>query len=69
MADERKELDWDLSVNVPVKGITRKLRVTSNESVQAIILKVASKLGKIIINTTWYTRERVTIVHLEFHGI
>lgn len=69
MADERKELDWDLSVNVPVKGITRKLRVTSNESVQAIILKVASKLGKIIISTTWYIRERVTIVHLEFHGI
>ena len=53
MADERKELDWDLSINVPVKGITRKLRVTSNESVQAIILKVASKLGK-ISNTTRY---------------
>lgn len=45
MADERKELDWDLSINVPVKGITRKLRVTSSDSVQAIILKVASKLG------------------------
>lgn len=46
MADERKELDWDLSVNVPSKGITRKLRVTSSESVQAIIYKVASKLGE-----------------------
>ena len=69
MADERKELDWDLSVNVPVKGITRKLRVTSNESVQAIILKVASKLGKISSNTTRNIRERVTIDHLELHGM
>ena len=68
MADERKELDWDLSVNVPVKGITRKLRVTSNESVQAIILKVASKLGK-ISNTTMYIRECVTINRSELHAI
>lgn len=46
MADERKELDWDLGVSVPDRGINRKLRVTSNESVQAIIIKVSSKLGK-----------------------
>lgn len=46
MAEERKELDWDLTVSVPDKGINRKLRVTSNESVSALILKIASKLGK-----------------------
>ena len=45
MVEERKELDWDLLVSVPDKGVQRKLRVTSNESVSAIILKVVSKLG------------------------
>ena len=46
MAEERKELDWDLTISVPDKGINRKLRVTSNESISALILKIASKLGE-----------------------
>lgn len=46
LAEERKELDWDLTISVPDKGINRKLRVTSNESVSALILKIASKLGE-----------------------
>lgn len=45
MAEERKELDWDLNVSVPEKGIHRKIRVTSNESVAVVMMKVANKLG------------------------
>lgn len=45
MAEERKELDWDLNVSVPEKGIHRKIRVTTNESVAVVMMKVASKLG------------------------
>lgn len=49
MADEdseRKEFDWDLQVNVPSIGVHRTLRVTSNESVGAVMIKLATKLGK-----------------------
>lgn len=45
MAEERKELDWDLNINVPEKGVHRKIRVTSNESVAVVMMKVANKLG------------------------
>lgn len=46
MVEERKELDWELSVSVPEKGIHRKIRVTSNESVAVVMMKVANKLGE-----------------------
>ena len=46
MAEERKELDWDLNVSVPERGVHRKIRVTSNESVAVVMMKVASKLGE-----------------------
>ena len=47
MADdeERKEFDWDLHVNVPTIGVHRTLRVTSNESIGAVMIKLATKLG------------------------
>lgn len=43
--DDRKEFDWDLPVNVPTIGVHRTLRVTSNESVGAVMIKLTSKLG------------------------
>ena len=48
MADDadRKEFDWDLPINVPTIGVHRTLRVTSNESIGAVMIKLASKLGK-----------------------
>ena len=46
--DARHEFDWDLPVNVPTIGVHRTLRVTSNESIGAVMIKLASKLGKFI---------------------
>ena len=43
---DRQEFDWDLPVNVPTIGVHRTLRVTSNESVGAVMIKLASKLGE-----------------------
>ena len=43
--DDRKEFDWDLPINVPTIGVHRTLRVTSNESIGAVMIKLASKLG------------------------
>ncbi len=50
MADDdasRKEFDWDLPVSVPSIGVHRTLRVTSNESVGAVMIKLTSKLGRL----------------------
>ena len=43
--DDRQEFDWDLQVSVPTIGVHRTLRVTSNESVGAVMIKLATKLG------------------------
>ena len=43
---DRKEFDWDLPINVPTIGVHRTLRVTSNESIGAVMIKLASKLGE-----------------------
>jgi len=43
---DRQEFDWDLPINVPTIGVHRTLRVTSNESVGAVMIKLASKLGE-----------------------
>ena len=43
---DRKEFDWDLHVMVPSIGVSRTIRVTSNESVGAVMIKLATKLGK-----------------------
>ena len=43
---ERKEFDWDLHINVPTIGVHRTLRVTSNESIGAVMIKLATKLGE-----------------------
>lgn len=43
---ERKEFDWDLHINVPTIGVHRTLRVTSNESIGAVMIKLATKLGR-----------------------
>ena len=51
--EDRKELDWDLSILVPEKGVSRKIRVTSNESVSAVMIKIASKLGPSLLVTVY----------------
>ena len=53
MADDsdRKEFDWDLPINVPTIGVHRTLRVTSNESIGAVMIKLASKLGEPLSGT------------------
>lgn len=43
--DDRKEFDWDLPIYVPTIGVHRTLRVTSNESIGAVMIKLATKLG------------------------
>ena len=50
MADsDRQEFDWDLPINVPTIGVHRTLRVTSNESIGAVMIKLASKLGEFLL--------------------
>ena len=52
MADDdpdRKEFDWDLHVMVPSIGVSRTIRVTSNESVGAVMIKLATKLGEQLV--------------------
>ena len=44
--DARKELDWDLHINVPTQGVRKSVRVTSDESVGALMIKIAEKLGE-----------------------
>ena len=44
--DSRKEFDWDLAISVPTVGVQKYLRVTSNESVGAVMIKLAEKLGE-----------------------
>ena len=44
-SNERQEFDWDLPIGVPTIGFHRTLRVTSNESIGAVMIKLASKLG------------------------
>ena len=44
--DDRKEFDWDLPIYVPTIGVHRTLRVTSNESIGAVMIKLATKLGQ-----------------------
>ena len=44
--DGRKELDWDLHINVPTQGVRKSVRVTSDESVGALMIKIAEKLGE-----------------------
>ena len=41
----RKELDWDLHISVPTQGVGKSVRVTSDESVGALMIKIAEKLG------------------------
>ncbi len=53
--DDRKEFDWDLPVFVPTIGVHRTLRVTSNESVGAVMIKLTSKLGMSHIHTHTHT--------------
>lgn len=43
---DKQEFDWDLPINAPTIGVHRTLRVTSNESIGAVMIKLASKLGK-----------------------
>lgn len=43
---DRQEFDWDLPVSVPSIGVHRTLRVTSSESIGAVMIKLASKLGE-----------------------
>ena len=43
--DARKELDWDLHISVPTQGVGKSVRVTSDESVGALMIKIAEKLG------------------------
>ena len=43
---DRQEFDWDLPINAPTIGVHRTLRVTSNESIGAVMIKLASKLGE-----------------------
>ena len=45
-ADSRKELDWDLHIHVPTQGVRKSVRVTSDESVGALMIKIAEKLGE-----------------------
>ena len=52
-AEGHKEFDWDLPVNVPTIGVHRTLRVTSDESIGAVMIKLASKLGKPCSEGKW----------------
>lgn len=61
MADndaDRKEFDWDLPINVPTIGVHRTLRVTSNESIGAVMIKLASKLGKLYKYVHPYSKKK-----------
>ena len=48
---DRQEFDWDLPVNVPTIGVHRTLRVTSSESIGAVMIKLATKLGEWVLNS------------------
>ena len=44
--DEMKELDWDLVINIPHLQVHKTIRVTSNETIGSVMIKLTSKLGR-----------------------
>ena len=44
--DELKEHDWDLVINIPHLQVHKTIRVTSNETIGSVMIKLTSKLGR-----------------------
>ena len=44
--DELKEHDWDLVINIPHLQVHKTIRVTSNETIGSVMIKLTSKLGE-----------------------
>jgi predicted nucleotidyltransferase len=44
--DDRVESDWDLGIEIPSLGVHKTLRVTSNEAIGSVMIKLSSKLGE-----------------------
>ena len=48
--DERVENDWDLGIEIPSLGVHRTLRVTSNEAIGSVMIKLSAKLGECVLS-------------------
>lgn len=44
--EEMKEHDWDLVINIPHLQVHKTIRVTSNETIGSVMIKLTSKLGR-----------------------
>ena len=44
--DELKEHDWDLVINIPHLQVHKTIRVTSNETIGSVMIKLTAKLGE-----------------------
>ena len=43
--DARRELDWDLHIDLAEQGTHKVIRVTSNETIGTVMVKLTAKLG------------------------
>lgn len=47
--DDMKEHDWDLVINIPHLQVHKTIRVTSNETIGSVMIKLTSKLGRYLM--------------------
>lgn len=43
--DAKRELDWDLHIDLAEQGTHKVIRVTSNETIGTVMVKLTAKLG------------------------
>lgn len=47
--DAKRELDWDLHIDLAEQGTHKVIRVTSNETIGTVMVKLTAKLGNSLI--------------------
>lgn len=47
--DAKRELDWDLHIELAEQGTHKVIRVTSNETIGTVMIKLTAKLGTSIV--------------------
>ena len=47
--DAKRELDWDLHIDLAEQGTHKVIRVTSNETIGTVMVKLMAKLGAVVL--------------------
>lgn len=66
--DAKRELDWDLHIDLAEQGTHKVIRVTSNETIGTVMVKLMAKLGTVVLKTV-YTHDVALFVLFTFTTI